>query len=84
VSAELSERLYPTPTGREFWELIERDLKQGVDGHNPSDRRTEELKQLFPISTYGGPLRMPSLLLNQLEATTLVSCWLNSADKQNI
>jgi ABC-2 type transport system permease protein len=52
VAADLSERLYPTPTGREFWEVIERDLKQGVDGHNPSDQRTEELKRRI-LQQYG-------------------------------
>jgi ABC-2 type transport system permease protein len=45
VAADLAERLYPTPTRAQFWETIEQDMKNGVDGHNPAAQRTEELKR---------------------------------------
>ncbi len=52
LAADLSERLYPTPSGEEFQAIIERDMKDGVDGHNPDSARTEELKQRV-LKQYG-------------------------------
>ena len=45
LASDLAERFYPTPSGAEFWATIERDMKDGVDGHNPASARTEEFKQ---------------------------------------
>jgi len=52
LAADVAERLYPAPTGAQFWETIEQDMKEGVDGHNPASRRTEELKQQV-LKQYG-------------------------------
>jgi ABC-2 type transport system permease protein len=52
LAADLSERLYPTPSGEEFWDAIEREMKDGVDGHDPASARTEELKQQV-LKQYG-------------------------------
>lgn len=52
LAADLSERLYPTPSGEQFWAVIERDMKDGVDGHDTDSTRTEELKQRV-LKQYG-------------------------------
>jgi len=52
LAADLSERLYPTPDGEAFQREIEREMKDGVDGHDPSSARTEELKQQV-LKQYG-------------------------------
>jgi ABC-2 type transport system permease protein len=52
LAADVAERLYPTQTGAAFWAAVERDMKEGVDGHDPAARRTEELKQQV-LKQYG-------------------------------
>jgi ABC-2 type transport system permease protein len=52
LAADLSERLYPTPDGEAFQRAIEREMKDGVDGHDPSSARTEELRQQL-LTQYG-------------------------------
>ena len=52
LAADLSERLYPTPDGEAFQREIEREMKDGVDGHNPASARTAELKQQV-LKQYG-------------------------------
>ena len=41
-----------TPTSREFWEAAKQDIKDGVDGHNPADKRAKELEQKI-LAQYG-------------------------------
>lgn len=43
--ADVARRVHPTPSAFEFAQAVEHDLKNGVDGHNPADRRAEELEQ---------------------------------------
>jgi ABC-2 type transport system permease protein len=45
VAADIAKRLHPTPSAFEFARSIERGMKTGLDGHNPEDKRAEELKQ---------------------------------------
>lgn len=45
VAADVSERAYPAPSRTEFWRDVNREMREGIDGHNPSDRRREELRQ---------------------------------------
>lgn len=52
LAAELAETLYPTPTVAAFWEGITTDLKQGVDGRNPSEKRYEALQDSV-LQKYG-------------------------------
>jgi ABC-2 type transport system permease protein len=52
LAADLSERLYPTPDGEAFQREVEREMKDGVDGHDPASARTEELKQQV-LKQYG-------------------------------
>lgn len=39
-----SEKLYPLPSRQEFRAAMQEDRSQGLDGHNPSDKRAELLK----------------------------------------
>jgi ABC-2 type transport system permease protein len=50
--ADIARRLYPTPSAFEFATRIQRDMENGIDGHNPSGQREEELKQRV-MSQYG-------------------------------
>lgn len=44
LASDLSERLYPSPVVSEFWSAINKDIEEGIDGHNPSDQRGKQLK----------------------------------------
>lgn len=45
VAADFSERLYPSASRVEFWRDVNREMRDGVDGHDPANKRAEELKQ---------------------------------------
>ncbi len=40
-----TDKLYPLPSRQEFKTAMKEDRSKGIDGHNPSDKREEELKQ---------------------------------------
>ncbi len=40
-----TEKLYPLPSRQEFKTAMQEDRSKGIDGHNPSDKREEELRQ---------------------------------------
>jgi len=44
LAADLAKTVYRTPSAFEFARNIEMGLKNGVDGHDPADRRAEELR----------------------------------------
>lgn len=45
MAGDLAEKIYPTPAAEAFWAGVDKDLKQGIDGHNPANDRTKELEQ---------------------------------------
>jgi ABC-2 type transport system permease protein len=45
VAADVAKSVYPTPSAFQFAHAIENDMQNGLDGHNPQDKRAEELKQ---------------------------------------
>jgi ABC-2 type transport system permease protein len=45
VAADAGKAFYPTPSALEFRAAVARDMREGIDGHNPYDARGEELKQ---------------------------------------
>ncbi|MEW6732066.1 MAG: DUF3526 domain-containing protein [Acidobacteriota bacterium] len=45
LSADISENLYPVPSSFEFWQNVNHDKHNGIDGHNASDNRVEALKK---------------------------------------
>lgn len=52
VAADLAQKIYPSVSSTEFWENTSRDLKEGIDGHDPANKRTEEAKQQL-LKQYG-------------------------------
>lgn len=52
VVADLAEQFYQTPTAEEFWAAVHKDLSEGIDGHNSSDKRAEELRNRL-LAQYG-------------------------------
>jgi ABC-2 type transport system permease protein len=40
-----TDKLYPLPSRQDFKAAMQDDRSKGIDGHNPSDKREEELKQ---------------------------------------
>jgi ABC-2 type transport system permease protein len=45
VTADVAKTVYPTPSAFQFAHAIANDMEHGLDGHNPQDKRAEELKQ---------------------------------------
>jgi ABC-2 type transport system permease protein len=41
---DIARAMYPTPSALEFAKSMERDIENGMDGHNPADARAEALK----------------------------------------
>ena len=52
ATANLADKLYPTPSQFEFRKTIKDKVKNGIDGHNPSDTRLASLKQQV-LDQYG-------------------------------
>lgn len=52
VAADLAQKIYPSVSSNEFWVNTEKDLKEGIDGHDPQNKRTEEAKQQL-LKQYG-------------------------------
>ena len=45
ATTNLADKLYPAPSQFEFRQVIKQKVKNGIDGHNPSDVRLAALKQ---------------------------------------
>ena len=45
ATTNLADKVYPTPSQFEFRNTIKDKVKNGIDGHNPSDERLDALKQ---------------------------------------
>ena len=52
ATANLADKVYPTPSQYEFRKTISEKVKNGIDGHNPRDERLNELKQNL-LDQYG-------------------------------
>lgn len=52
VAADIAQKIYPSPSSNEFWANTDKDLKEGIDGHDPQNKRTEEAKQQL-LKQYG-------------------------------
>jgi ABC-2 type transport system permease protein len=52
VAADLAQKIYPSVSSSEFWANTEKDLREGIDGHDPQNKRTEEAKQQL-LKQYG-------------------------------
>ncbi len=45
VASDLSEKFVQTPTAAEFWANVDKNMKEGVDGHDPANKRTKQLQE---------------------------------------
>ncbi len=52
VAADVAQKIYPAISSTEFWEAVDGDMKEGIDGHDPANKRTEEAKQQL-LAQYG-------------------------------
>ena len=52
ATTNLADKLYPTPSQFEFRQTIQEKVKNGIDGHNPSDHRLASL-QAEVLKEYG-------------------------------
>lgn len=52
AASDIAKRLHPTPSAFELAARISNDMKNGLDGHDPADRRAEELKAKV-LAQYG-------------------------------
>jgi ABC-2 type transport system permease protein len=52
LANDIAERTFPTPSSQEFWAAVDKDLKEGIDGHDPSNNRTKQLEQQI-LAQYG-------------------------------
>ncbi len=52
AAANMADKLYPAPSQFDFRNNIKEQVKNGLDGHNPSDVRLNELKQKV-LKEYG-------------------------------
>lgn len=52
IAADLAQKAHPSVSSNEFWDNTSRDLREGIDGHNPQNKRTEEAKQQL-LKQYG-------------------------------
>ena len=47
LANDTSERFYPNPTAEEFWAKYDKLRKEGVNGHDPSNKKRKELEQEY-------------------------------------
>jgi ABC-2 type transport system permease protein len=52
AAAEAAQKIYPAISSAEFWENTSRDIREGIDGHDPANKRTEAAKQQL-LAQYG-------------------------------
>lgn len=52
LAGDIAARVHPEPTNKEFWDAVYKDMKDGIDGHNPSHERTKELERRI-LAQYG-------------------------------
>lgn len=45
IAVDIAQKVYPSVSSNEFWENTSKDLREGIDGHNPQNKRTEEAKK---------------------------------------
>lgn len=52
VSNDLAQTAYQTPSSKEFWDQVDLASKDGIDGHDPQNKRTKELEASV-LAKYG-------------------------------
>lgn len=52
LAGDVAANVHPEPSNKEFWDAVYKDMKDGIDGHNPSHERTKELERRI-LAQYG-------------------------------
>lgn len=52
LANDIASNSLETPTGTEFWAAVKKEIKDGIDGHNPANKRTKELEEKI-LAQYG-------------------------------
>jgi len=52
IANDWSSNAHKIPSTKEFWDAVYKDMKDGIDGHNPSHQRTKELENKI-LAQYG-------------------------------
>lgn len=52
LANDTAEKLFRTPTAQEFWTAVDKNMKQGIDGHDTRNERTKELEKKV-LEQYG-------------------------------
>jgi ABC-2 type transport system permease protein len=47
AAADAAQAIHPAPSHIEFWDQVHKDMREGIDGHDPSHQRTEEAKKML-------------------------------------
>jgi ABC-2 type transport system permease protein len=45
AAADIAERVAPAPSYAEFWQAVHHDIRDGLNGHDPASKRSQELRQ---------------------------------------
>jgi ABC-2 type transport system permease protein len=45
--ADAAQAIHPAPSHIEFWDQVHKDMREGIDGHDPSHKRTEDAKKML-------------------------------------
>jgi len=78
VVADAGQKIFPAPSYNEFWDNVKKDMSEGIDGHDPQNKRTEAAKKQllaqynvervedFPINFSGWSLQQGEEYGNQV------------------
>lgn len=62
MAADIAQKVYPNASSAEFWGAVDNDLKEGIDGHDPANKRTEAAKKQLLVQY--GVARVEDLPIN--------------------
>lgn len=95
IAADIVKRVAPTPSTYGFAKEVQNDFEKGVDGHNPADKRTQELKakvleqygvsrtEDLPVSFAGIALTEGETYSSEINAKHIERVW-GTFERQNL
>ncbi len=45
--SDAAQKIHRAPSYAQFWDSLRKDMREGIDGHNPANKRTEEAKKML-------------------------------------
>lgn len=94
VVSDAAQKIHRAPSSIEFWDNIAKDMKEGIDGHDPQSQRMEEAKRMLlaqyrvekvedlPINFGGWSLQQGEEYGNKVFDKRYSDLW-NTFEKQN-